>query len=75
MSKKPSLHDTKLKLRRIKAEVDIETEPTFRTSVIMRESQKVALEEMRLKLRREGKSISITEMIRQAIDEWLAKRR
>ena len=55
MSKKPSLHDAKL--RGIKAELSDEErdekKKMFRTSVILRESQKLALEEERLRLRRE----------------------
>ena len=78
MSKKPSLHDAKL--RGIKAELSDEErdekKKMFRTSVILRESQKIALEEERLRLRREeGKSVAITEMIREAVDDWLSKRR
>ncbi len=77
MSKKPSLHDAKL--RGIKAELSDadrgEKKKMFRTSVILRESQKLALEEERLRLRREeGKSVAITEMIRDAVADWLAKR-
>ena len=73
---KPSLHDANAKLRDIKAELDDDREEKmFRTSVILRESQKLALEEERLRLRREGKSVAITEMLREAVDEWLAKRR
>ena len=42
----------------------------------MRESQKLALDEERLRIRREeGKSVSVTELMREAIDEWLAQRR
>ncbi len=77
VSKKPSLHDAKL--RGIKAELSDEErdeKKMFRTSVILRESQKLALEEERLRLRREeGKSVAITEMIREAVDDWLSKRR
>ncbi len=44
--------------------------------MILLESQKLALEEERLRLRREeGKSVAITEMIREAVDDWLSKRR
>ena len=78
MSKKPSLHDAKL--RDIKAELgdadDRAGEKPFRTSVLLYERQKLALDEERLRIRREeGKSVSVTEMIRKAIDEWLARRR
>jgi len=78
VSKKPSLHDAKL--RGIKDELSdeerAEKKKTFRTSVILLESQKLALEEERLRLRREeGKSVAITEMIREAVDDWLSKRR
>jgi len=44
--------------------------------VLLFERQKIALDEERLRIRREeGKSVAVTAMIRQAIDEWLAKRR
>ena len=47
-----------------------------RGALLLYERQKLALDEERLRIRREqGKSVSVTEMIRQAIDEWLAKRR
>ena len=68
MSKKPSLHDaTSSKLLDIKAELDEDgpREKMFRMSVILREAQKLALEEERLRLRRDkGKSVAIAEMIR-----------
>ena len=81
MSKKPSLHASRAnKLLSVKAELaenaDTRGEESFRTSVILRESQKLALDEERLRIRREeGKSVSVTELMREAIDEWLAKRR
>ena len=81
MSKKPSLHASRAnKLLSVKAELaenaDARGEESFRTSVILRESQKLALDEERLRIRREeGKSVSVTELMREAIDEWLAKRR
>ena len=53
-----------------------DSRPSIATSVILRESQKLALDEERLRIRREeGKSVSVTELMREAIDEWLAKRR
>jgi len=78
VSKKPSLHDAKL--RDIKAELgdtdaDRAGDKLFRTSVLLYERQKIALDEERLRIRRtEGKSVSVTELMRKAIDEWLAKR-
>jgi len=78
VSKKPSLHDANAnKLRDIKADLadDRNDEKLFRTSVLLFERQKIALDEERLRIRRdEGKSVAVTEMIRQAIDQWLAKR-
>jgi hypothetical protein len=74
LSKKPSLHDTKL--RAVAAALDDEPATLFRTSVILRQSQKLALEEERLRVRREtGKSVPVTELIRMAIDAWLESRR
>ena len=58
MSKKPSLHASRAnKLLSVKAELaenaDARGEESFRTSVILRESQKLALDEERLRIRRE----------------------
>lgn len=75
MSKK-SLHNTKLKAIDDELSDEEHGEKAFRTSVLLLERQKLALDEERLRIRRqERRSVSVTELIREAIDDWLRKRR
>ena len=80
MSKRARFRDIKTELEEPKGEEErragVEEKASFRTSVLLRPSQKLALEEERLRFRREeNKSVAVTDIIRQAIDDWLRRRR
>jgi hypothetical protein len=51
--------------------VSVEPSGTFRTSILMSRRQKLELERVRLELREIGVSVSMSQILREAIDRRL----